>query len=45
MDTPAHPILRVKAENRDILIPFVEKFIAGVDIDEKRIDVDWMEGL
>ncbi|CAM4307546.1 16S rRNA processing protein RimM [Erysipelothrix inopinata] len=45
MDTPAHPILRVKAEDRDILIPFVEKFIAGVDIDEKRIDVDWMEGL
>lgn len=45
METPAHPILRVKGQERDILIPFVERFIVAVDIEAKTITVDWMEGL
>lgn len=45
IETPAHPVIRVKAEERDVLVPFVERFIAAVDIDQKRIDLNWMEGL
>ena len=45
METPAHPILRVKGHERDILIPFVERFILDVDLASKTICVDWMEGL
>jgi 16S rRNA processing protein RimM len=44
----AHPILRVRrAENAsedDELIPFVDAIIRSVDVDAKRVDVDW-EGL
>lgn len=45
METPAHPVLRIKAEERDILVPFVERFIQDVDTKSKRIDINWMEGL
>ncbi|QIK69967.1 16S rRNA processing protein RimM [Erysipelothrix sp. HDW6C] len=45
IETPAHPVMRVKGTERDILIPFVERFILDVNIVDKRIDVDWMEGL
>ncbi len=47
METPAHPILRIKAkdEDRDILVPFVERFIVSVDVEAKQIEIDWMEGL
>lgn len=45
IETPAHPVLRVKGSERDILIPFVETFIFAVDIDSRRVDINWMEGL
>ncbi|CAM2749230.1 ribosome maturation factor RimM [Erysipelothrix tonsillarum] len=45
METPAHPVLRIKADERDILVPFVERFIQAVDTKAKRIDINWMEGL
>ncbi len=45
MDMPAHPVLRLESQEKDILIPFVEKFIETVDLDEKRIDIHFMEGL
>lgn len=45
MDMPAHPVLRVKTEAEDALIPFVAKFIEAVDIEAKRIDISYMEGL
>jgi 16S rRNA processing protein RimM len=45
----AHPILRVRdeqntAQKEDELIPFVDAIIRSVDLDAKRVDVDW-EGL
>ncbi len=45
MDLPAHPVLRVKTDEDDKLIPFVETFVEEVDLDSKRIDVIHMEGL
>ena len=46
LETQAHEILRISCENKkDILIPYVDRFILNVDIDEKRIDVDVIEGM
>lgn len=45
MDMPAHPVIRIKTEKEDILIPFIERFIASVSIEEKKIVVNHMEGL
>ena len=44
-DTPAHPIMKVKAAERDIMIPYVDRFIKDVDMEAKKIQVDWLEGL
>lgn len=46
MENGAHPILRVgaaaSAENRDErLIPFVDQFVKSVDMEAKKIVVDW----
>lgn len=47
MDNGAHPILRVAVPSADadkqkeLLIPFVEKFVRTVDLQERRIVVDW----
>lgn len=45
IDNPAHPIMRVELEDREVLIPYNKVFVAGVFMDIKRIDVNWMEGL
>lgn len=45
IDNPAHPIMRIKAKERDILVPFNKAFVASVDLDKKHIAVNWMEGL
>lgn len=40
----AHPILRVRRDENvgdDELIPFVDAIVRSVDIDTKRVDVDW----
>lgn len=48
MDNGAHPILRVampedetSEKQKELLIPFVEKFVGKVDQEAKRITVDW----
>ena len=45
MDNGAHPILRVALPGgekpQELLIPFVDKFVADVDTAGKRIKVDW----
>ncbi len=48
MDNGVHQILRVEVEKegdsgkrKEILIPFVEKFIQNVDLKEKKVLVDW----
>lgn len=45
MDMPAHPVLRIKTNNEDVLIPFVDAFIVGVNLDSRQIEVSHMEGL
>jgi len=42
MESGAHPIARVVAEGgAERLIPWVPQYIDGVDVNERRIDVDW----
>ena len=46
LETEAHEILRIKRKGLDdVLIPYVERFIVDVDVDEKRIDIDVIEGM
>jgi 16S rRNA processing protein RimM len=42
IDTAANPILRI---NKTILVPYVDQFIKNVDIENKRIDIEVIEGL
>ena len=42
VDSGAHPIVRVAArDGRERLIPWVAQYVDGVDVDGRRIDVDW----
>ncbi len=41
----AHGLLRVKTEDREVLIPVVDYFILEKDLKNKRVVVRWMEGL
>ena len=46
LETEAHEILRIQREGlKDVLIPYVDRFILDVDVDKKRIDVDVIEGM
>lgn len=46
IETQAHEILRVTCEHRkDVLIPYVERFIKDVDSEKKRIEIDVIEGM
>lgn len=45
IDNPAHPIMRIQAEERDILVPFLKVFVKQVELAEKRVDINWLEGL
>ena len=45
METPAHTVLRIKTDEKDILIPYVDAFIIKVDEKKNRITIKWMEGL
>lgn len=37
--------LRVKTQGKDVLIPFVKAFIKEVKLDEKKITINYIEGL
>ena len=42
VDSGAHPIVRVVApDGHERLIPWVAQYVLGVDVDARRIDVDW----
>lgn len=41
LETGANQVLRVKSEDREILIPFVATAIRQVDLKSKTIRVDW----
>lgn len=38
-------VLRIKAGKKEVLIPYVERFIKQVDIESKKIYVDLIEGM
>jgi 16S rRNA processing protein RimM len=42
----AHPILVIRRNNdKNCMVPFIDQFVKNVDIDNKKIDVDLIEGL
>lgn len=45
IDSPAHAIIRVKREGKDLLIPYVDAFITDENLDEKIITVRLIEGM
>lgn len=42
---PSQTVLRIKLEDREILLPFVDAFIESVDLDEKLVNIIIPEGL
>lgn len=44
-DNTAHNILRIKTNDKDVLVPFVKAFILNVDVENKVIKINKMEGL
>ena len=45
MDMSAHPVLRIKTESETFLIPFIEAFVPEIDVKNKRIKVNLIEGM
>ncbi len=45
IDSPAHAIIRVKREGKDLLIPYVDAFVVDEDMDKKKITVRLIEGM
>lgn len=46
LETQAHEILRIQRDGQnDLLLPYVDRFILDVDVDEKRMDIDVIEGM
>ncbi|OVZ64295.1 hypothetical protein CDO44_02695 [Pigmentiphaga sp. NML080357] len=41
---PTQPMMDDRGRQRETLVPFVEAYIRGVDLDARRIDSDWPEG-
>ena len=42
---PANNVLRVKTKDKDVLIPYVPAFIKNVDLENKQISINVIEGL
>ena len=45
MKSNAHPILVVKGTDKQQLIPFIDQFIINVDVENKKIEIEIIEGL
>ena len=41
----SYATLRVKTNEKDVLIPFVQAFIKSVSLEEKQIIINYIEGL
>lgn len=41
METGANDVLVVSGEGGELLIPFVDEWVTGVDLGEKKITVEW----
>jgi len=45
LDTGAHIVLRIKTDAKDVLIPYVDRFIVRFDQTKNILVIRWMEGL
>jgi len=45
IDGGYQPVLRVKSDGKEVLIPYVDRFIKNVDLETKKINVDLIEGM
>ena len=45
IETGANAVLRVQRESDSVLIPYVKAVVTAVDVEEKRIEIEAMEGL
>ena len=45
LDTGAHIVLRIKTDAKDVLIPYVDRFIVSFDQTKNILVIRWMEGL
>ena len=45
IDSPAHAVIRVQREGKDLLIPYVDAFIINEDMDKNIITVRLIEGM
>ena len=45
LDTGAHIVLRIKTDAKDVLIPYVDRFIIRFDQTKNILVIRWMEGL
>lgn len=45
LKSSAHPILVVQINGKDSYIPYIDEFILNVDLDNKKIEVNLIEGL
>ncbi|MBC8519840.1 MAG: ribosome maturation factor RimM [Gammaproteobacteria bacterium] len=41
METGANDVMVISGEDKDVLIPFVNQWVTEVDLEEKRITVEW----
>ena len=45
LDTGAHIVLRINTDAKDVLIPYVDRFIVRFDQTKNILVIRWMEGL
>ena len=45
LDTGEHIVLRIKTDAKDVLIPYVDRFIVRFDQTKNILVIRWMEGL
>ena len=41
METGVHDVLVIRCAAGEVLVPFVDQYIDSVDLDERRVVVDW----
>jgi 16S rRNA processing protein RimM len=43
LQSPAHDVLVVKTAQGEVLIPYVEQFVSEINIEDRRMTVDWLD--
>lgn len=45
IEASAHPLLKIKTEHEEFYLPFVKAFVLEVNLNERRVEVNLIEGL